>query len=107
MSKFSLVIVVVILGVGAYLWYDGSLANLLGTMTPPPQQAEIPAPVATTTDTEASSTPPAPQVLPTAMTDTSDDALTTDAKAIDDQISQLQNETAGVNAAIASSTSAK
>lgn len=107
MSKFFLALVVVVLAVGAYLWYDGSLANLLGEVTPPPQQTEIPTPSATTTDQSASSTTAAPSVLPTPMTDTSDNALNTDVKAIDDQMSQMPSDSAGIDAAIASSSLSK
>lgn len=107
MSKFFLALVVVVLAVGAYLWYDGSLANLLGEVTPPPQQAEIPAPAATTTDQSASSTAATPSILPTPMNDTSDNALNTDVKTIDDQMSQMQSDGTNIDAAIASSSSSK
>ena len=105
MSKFFLVLVVVIVGVGAYMWYDGSLSGILNSLTPPPQQAEIPAPVATTTP--ATTTPAQAPVLPTSLNDTSDAALDTDVKAVDDQISAMQSESVGMNAAIASSTGTK
>jgi hypothetical protein len=100
MTKFLLTFFIVVAGIGAYLWYDGSLSGILNSLTPPPQQAEIQ--IATTT--VATSTPAPAPILPTSLDDTSDAALDTDIKAIDDQISVLQSDAAGMNSAIASST---
>lgn len=106
MAKFFVILVVVIAGIGAYLWYDGSLSGILNSLTPPPQQAEIPAPVATTT-AATTTTPEQTPVLPTSLNDTSDAALDTDVKAVDDQISAMQSDSVEMNSAIASSTSTK
>ena len=100
MLKYLIVIAVIIIGVGAFMWHNGSLSHMLESVVPPVQSTEVP-------QTHSTTTLPIVKVnvLPTDSSDTSDSALDADVKALDDQITGLKTDTSALDTNTASSSS--
>lgn len=95
MAKWIIGIIIVLL-LGAALWYSGMLSSL-GFGMSPSQTATTTAPMATTTQQAAT---PQPENGMAATNDASDAAITQDTAAIDAQMQGLNSDSANVDSSM-------